>query len=286
MATIGVVLLGLFSAVAVTPARAAYHDPNSEFYVALGGSASVGWQPTAAKPGGQPTDTGYANDLAETERSNWVDLRLVQLGCPGETTTTMLDGGSHCPYRSGSQLAAATAFLRRHPSTVLLTVDLGFNDVVRCMKHQQVDQACVAQALEVVREQLPQILSSLRAAGGSSLQIVGVGHYDPYLADYRQGGAARAFSSESLTVITQLDDVMRSAYSAAGVPMADVASAFQTASTEPTELDGTGVVPRNVAEACALTWMCAAAPFGPNPHPNDPGYRAISDAISSLVRDR
>ena len=84
----------------------------------------MGWQPTTARPGGQRTSTGYADDVAAAERSRWSDLRLVELGCPGETTATMLNGGSLCPYRSGSPRAAATSFLHRHPSTVLITVDL------------------------------------------------------------------------------------------------------------------------------------------------------------------
>ena len=54
--------------------------PVTTYYLALGGSASIGFQPTAARPQGQPTDTGYANDLLSIERSRWHDLQLVQLG--------------------------------------------------------------------------------------------------------------------------------------------------------------------------------------------------------------
>jgi hypothetical protein len=100
------------------------------------------------------------------------------------------------------------------------------------------------------------------------------------------GPAGQIFASASLRVISHLNDALRSAYATAGVPMADVASAFEMTSTERTDLPGIGAVPRNVAQTCELTWMCARAPLGPNKHPNDAGYRAISDAISAVIADR
>ena len=83
-------------------------------------------------------------------------------------------------------------------------------------------------------------------------------------------------------MITRLNEAMRAAYSEAGIPMADVAAAFSMADTTPTPLAG-AVVPRNVARTCALTWECAPGPLGPNKHPNDEGYEAISDAISAVM---
>ena len=279
----GAMLGALFLATVSTPASADATSHEPHFYLALGGSGSVGVQPTAAAPRGRPTDAGYANDLLVMERSRWTDLRLIRLGCPGATTRTMLQGGGRCAYRTGSQLAAAVASIRRQPSTVLVTLDLGFNNVRRCLAHQHVDEACVAQAVAIVHRQLTQILTSLRAAGGPGLQIVGVGHYDPYLGDYLKGPAGRAFAVHSLGVVTLLNDALRSDYGAAGVPMADVAASFDTADVGMTTLAGVGSVPEDVARVCALTWMCAPAPLGPNPHANDAGYRAISQAIAAVV---
>jgi hypothetical protein len=67
--------------------------------------------------------------------------------------------------------------------------------------------------------------------------------------------------------------------------MADVGAAFDMTDTAPTSLPGTGLVPRNVARTCALTWRCTPEPLGPNQHPNDAGYRVISEAISAEVPD-
>src|SRR5436189_107930 len=59
-------------------------------------------------------------------------LKLVKLGCPDETTTSMINGGI-CRYRGGSQLATAVAFLQAHRSRVLLvTLDIGANDPEHC----------------------------------------------------------------------------------------------------------------------------------------------------------
>ena len=260
-----------------TSAHAAATEP--PYYLALGGSDSVGFQPTAPVPHGERTDEGYADDLLSAERARWDDLRLVQLGCPGETTLAMLDGGDRC-HAVGSQLALAGSFLRQHPSTVLVTVDVGFNDMVHCLGHQQIDESCVDAALGDIRVQLPQILTALRTAGGPSVRIVGVGHYDPYLAAYLAGPDGKAFAAQSVDVITRLNEALRSAYAAAGIPMADVAAAFDMGSDESTTLPDGNVVPLNVARTCELTWVCVTGPLGHNKHPNTEGYRLISEAIS------
>lgn len=261
-------------------AQAAGAEPH--YYLALGGSDSVGFQPTAAVPHGAPTDEGYADDLVGAERARWDDLQLVQLGCPGETTLAMLEGGDRC-HAFASQVGLAVSFLRQHPSTVLVTVDVGFNDMVRCLGHHVVDEACVDLALANVRTQLPQILVALRAASGPKVHMVGVGHYDPYLVAYRDGAAGKAFAAQSLDVIARLNEALRAAYAGAGIPMADVATAFDMNDVAPTALPGGELVPLNVARTCALTWECVAGPLGRNKHPNAEGYRLISEAVSDAV---
>jgi hypothetical protein len=284
IAAASVVALVLISLEAPAQARSDNQPP--EFYVAMGGSASVGVQPTPGAPEGAPTDDGYANDLLSTERSTWPSLRLIKLGCPNETTNTLINGGDRC-YPSGSQLSTALAFLHHHrASTVLLTVDVGFNDLVPCLEHDRVASRCVVHSIGAVRRQLSTILVSLQAAAGPHMRIVGVGHYDPYLGAYLDGPEGRRFAIKSLAVLSSLNKAMRSTYGSAGVPMADVAGSFGTTSTQATALAGVGTVPRDVARTCSLTWMCDPGPHGPNPHPDDAGYRAISRAVALLVADR
>src|SRR5580698_10492536 len=230
--------------------------------LALGGSASVGEQPTDLHPQGQRTDEGYSNDLYDELRSSWPDLRLVKLGCPGETTASFLQGGDHCSYPEGSQLAAADDFLHSHPSTVLVTVDLGFNNLRSCFfLRVVVDQSCVSGVLSSVHVQLAQIMASLRAAAGPGTQIVGVGHYDPYLGDELRGGRGITFATDTLNAVDRLNDMLRQTYAAAGVRMANVAGAFDVGNSGLTDVSRLGDVSKNVARVCALTWACAPAPF-------------------------
>jgi hypothetical protein len=281
------VILGLTLTIALggpsTPAGASPAPAPVEYYLDLGGSASVGFQPTAARPNGQPTDTGYANDLLTIERARWADLQLIQFGCPGETTGTFTNGGDRCRPAGQTQLAEAVAFLHTHPDTVLVTIDLGFNDINRCLALHIVDETCLTQRLDVIDQQLPPILAALRAAAGPSVRFVGVGHYDPYLAAYLQGGPDLAFSQDSVAAILRLDGTLHGIYAAAGVPMANVAQAFEITHSEPVDLAGVGDVPRNVERTCVLTWMCTTASPHAKQHPNDAGYQVIAQAIAAAV---
>jgi lysophospholipase L1-like esterase len=253
------------------------------YYLAIGGSGSLGFQPTLARPHGEPTGSGYADDLAGRLVTRWPGLDLVRIGCPGATTETMLVGGGHCPYAAGTQLDTALAFLHTHPSTVLVTVDLGFNDVIPCLRHMVVDTDCVSTALSTVASQLPQVLTELRQAAPDDTRFLGVGHYDPFVADELRGPIGDTFADASVGVVERLDEVLRAAYDRAGIPMADIGGAFDLQDTTPVDAPGLGVVPANVARVCSLTWMCAAAPFGPNTHPNDDGYRIESNALAAAL---
>jgi lysophospholipase L1-like esterase len=279
----GVVLVLFFvcALLVAGPAGAATAAP--PFDLAVGGSGSVGFQPTLTHPHGTATDSGYADDLADREAARWPGLTLVRIGCPGMTTLNMIDGGGNCYYRDGTQLQTALDFLHTHPSTALVTVDLGFNDVVRCLHDMDLNSGCVASGLAAVQFQLPHILAALRQAAPADAQIVGVGHYDPYLGDAVRGAAGQVFAQASLVVIDRLNDIMHAAYAKAGMPMADVGAAFDLGDTTPTTVPGLGTVPTDVARVCAMTWMCTAPPMGPNQHPNDTGYRAIAAAVAATV---
>ena len=87
----------------------------------------------------------------------------------------------------------------------------------------------------------------------------------------------------SLTVMERLDATLRVDYAAAGVPIADVSSAFDLGDRRDVRWSGLPTVPTDVARTCALTWMCNRKPFGHNVHPDDRGYRAIASAIADAV---
>src|SRR5581483_5993234 len=117
--------------------------PPPVYYLALGDSLARGVQPDAS---GQsvPTDQGYVDDLYAAAHARIRSLQLVKLGCPGESTTSLIHGGV-CAYPQGSQLAAAAEFLRSHRQSVLfVTIDIGSNDLNSCLTGGTIDQACVA----------------------------------------------------------------------------------------------------------------------------------------------
>ena len=262
------------------------------YYVAVGASEAVGYQPVPGQRHGAPSGRGYAEDLARIEARRWPGLALIELGCPGIDSVAALTGDSpglpgvtsaggpaRCHYPQGSEVATAVQLIRqRHGRTVLVTVDLGFNDVWPCLRHDSVDQACVSTGLQQLGTSLPVILHRLRAAGGPHMLIVGLEHSDPYLAETLRGHAAFARASE--TVIDQMNSELAAIYTGAGALVADVPVTYGTDDKTPVQLPGYGAVAAGVGRVCALTWMCTPEH---NLHPNDAGYRAIADAVAAAI---
>ena len=279
------IFLGSCLTVVALPSISAAARAPSYFYLDLGGSASVGYQPTPANPRGAPTSHGYANDVVAYEAARGVDLHLRELGCPGETTTTMLHGGGTCYGPGDSQLKEAMSFLFAHYNEAgLVTLDVGFNNVRSCLANQVVDEDCVQSQLAEIQLELPTIVSDLQGAAGPGVSFVGLDHYDPYLAYEISGGTSATFASETIDVVDRLNAVLDEVYAGAGVAVAQVDTAFQGQNLSSARLQGVGDVPDNVWNACELTWMCQPAPYGPNFHPNDTGYAIIASAIENALR--
>jgi lysophospholipase L1-like esterase len=252
----------------------------ASYYLALGDSLSRGVQPDAAGTSVR-TAEGYPDLVYAQLRRGHPGLKLVQLGCPGETTETMMHGGI-CHYPGGSQLAAAVTFLRAHRGHVLLiTIDIGANDPQDCGDQPDLSGlvACIGKVPGAAAN-LTAILARLRAAAGPGVRIVGMSYYVPELAQWRNGllGQAVAWASERLAVA--YNDLLDRAYAQAGAGVANVLGAFDTTDFgNPVLVPGIGSLPRNVARICQWTWECAPRPRGPNQHANLAGYRVIANAF-------
>ncbi len=254
------------------------------YYLDVGASVSVGVQPTVQKPKGQRTNEGYANRLVALAAAKGVQLRLTQIGCPGESTLTLINGRNRCYKSVDTQLSDAVAYLKSHHlRDVLITIDVGFNDIVKCLAGEHVNAPCVASQMNQLRRQLPTILSRLTRAEGPNVTLVGIDHYNPYLADALKGHQGAVFAASSTVVLTQLNNILTKDYSSFNIPVAKVALAFATYDRSPLMTVKHGVIPTNVAKVCALTWMCASKPYGPNIHPNDSGYQVIANAIMRVL---
>ena len=254
--------------------------PPASYYLALGDSLSLGVQPDSAGDSVR-SGQGYADQLYAGWHRRLPGLRLVKLGCLGETTGTMIHGGI-CHYRAGSQLAAAVAFLRAHRSRIaLVTLDIGANDPEKCLATPSpLDLVgCVARVEPQATSNLRMILATLHRAGTSAL-IVGMNYYLPALAQWRHGFAGELIARLAQSATAQYNAALSQVYRSAGVRVADVYSAFHTASFSPdVTVPGLGSLPRNVAAICRWTWECTPSPRGPNQHPNRVGYQVIARAF-------
>src|ERR1700677_5156795 len=260
--------------------------PPPSYYLALGDSLSLGMQPNA---NGVLVETrqGYPNQLYATLRRTRPGLRLVHLGCSGETTKTMINGGI-CQYSGGSQLAAATAFLRAHRGHVfLVTLDIGANDPQDCVQAHGLAliSSCIT-AMPEAAANLARILTALRTAAGPDVHIVGMSYYLPELAEWRNGLFGHVIARTSEGLAATYSNLLTGVYTHAGVPVANVFGAFDTSDFgSMVTVPGLGTIPHNLALLCRWTWQCAPPPRGPNEHANAAGYTVIANAFLHVIND-
>lgn len=261
------------------PSRSARAVPAS-YYLALGDSLSQGVQPNAVGVSVE-TRQGYADQVYAALRRGHRGLRLVKLGCPGETIRTMIFGGI-CRYRDGSQLASAVAFLRAHRGHVLLvTIDIGANDAEDCGGGLSVSKltSCLWPGLPRALGDLATIMTRLRSAAGPGVRFVGMSYYLPALAIWRDGLVGRAITWLLERLAAGYQDLISHVYISDGARIADVFGAFGTSDFGDRVKVAGSTLPRNVAMVCRMTWECANSPRGPNQHPNQAGYALIARAF-------
>ena len=266
-------------AAAIGPGRSGDHAPL--YYLSLGDSLAAGVQPIGDPANLYRTDEGYADQLYAMARDWYPNLRLVKLGCPGETTATMIDGGI-CAYDHGSQLDEAVAFLHAHGKFVaFVSIDIGSNDFP-C----QTGLSCLPPGAATIAQNLPAILGALREAARPETPIVGATIYDPFLAYWLNGPEGQALARLSVSeAIVPLNRLLTGIYGGAGMPVADVEGAFSTTDfTTMVPLPLLDNVPLNVVRLCQWTWVCAPAPFGPDNHANALGYHAMAEAFAAVLK--
>jgi lysophospholipase L1-like esterase len=271
LAVVTAVIAGGASLIAVAaPVSAA--PPQQSYYLSLGDSLAFGYQPDLVAAGdlNAADYTGYAENFAAMRPH----LTLVNYGCPGETTASMLNGG--CPWPgtlhdsyggATSQAAAAEAFLSAHPGGVsLISVTLGSNDLLGLV------DSCSSQPnpTQCVTAGLPATLATLAANYGTLLahltaevptaRVVLFNYYNPLALTLPGSDQLIAVAS---AVVTQL----------AATFHASVADAF-------TAINHAAGSPAERAFLCTRTWECT--PFL-NIHPTDLGYRALTIALLHAI---
>ena len=246
-----------------SPQRAA--EAPESYYLALGDSMAYGFQPTKADRPPSQVDTGYVDVIAARLRKHAPNQRVVNYGCPGESTVTFANGGCdwlkgggklHDAF-SGSQLEAAQSFLQAHPGQVSpITMTLWGGDLFPLSQNRR----HARQAIAAFGSRFTAILKQLRAAAPNA-EIVVSGAWDPE-ADR----------------LAQTEPLYRSADAA--IKRAAAASHVRVANMFPA-LDGTGSLKARQARLCRLTFYCSQ---NGDPHPTDAGYRVMADAFTATSK--
>ena len=235
-------------------------------YLALGDSIAFGYRESTAV---QAPDYTKANTFVGYPEliANDLDLKLTNASCPGETTTAMIDVTAqdngcqttvtgtpgyraayplHTTYASAnqSQLDFAIAFLKAHPNTKLVTLQIGANDGFVCQETTQ-DQCTSPSELSAVLAKITKhatrIVRNIRNKGGYSGQLILVNYYSVQSASNdanAQSLAVNAALNQAITGenVTVADAYNQYAKASKNAPGNDTCTAglltFQTVSTQ------------------------------------------------------
>jgi len=280
----GLVLAVLVAALPAAPATAhAVTTPKPQYYVSLGDSYATGYQ-----PGRGSTRDSFANQTVTKARSRGYRLKLVNFGCGGATTASIIrskgcrDQGravGGAPYEGITQAEAAARFLRAHRGeVVLVTVSIGGNDVTACARGGADPVPCVAGAIEGINRNLSVLARKLRRAAGPRVRIVGTTYPDVILGQWVREPVNQDLARLSVTAFKQLiNPALANQYESVGGKLVDVTRATGAYGSldEMTTLEPYGQIPVPVAKVCELTWYCEKGDI----HSRRSGYGVIADLI-------
>jgi lysophospholipase L1-like esterase len=284
----------LLAAALLVPS-AAHAQEREQLYVSLGDSYATGYQPTGVGQG-RSTRHGFAHQLPALARKRGWDLKLVNFGCGGATTTSLvrtkgcvplaraLDGA---PYGGRTQLQAAERFIRRSRDRVgLITVSIGGNDVTSCARGAADPVACVGAAVQGIETNVAATVRRLQRAAGPRTRIVGITYPDVILGQYLTGQQADQDLAKLSVVAFRsiINPALKEAYAAGRARFVDVTAATgaYTPLERTTTLAPYGAVPVAVARVCELTWFCQYRDI----HARTAGYGVIAGLIARTLARR
>ena len=190
-AFVSAAVLFVLAAAPVSASEHSGHHDDRGGYLALGDSVPFGFDPLADASDAD-TFIGYPEIVAKR-----LNIEHVNASCPGEATggflsltgtdnvcryyRFVLNNPLHVDY-SSAQIDFATAYLKSHPGTRLVTLTLGANDYFRWLKDCKVSLSTgtcplgVNGVFGVMYSNLNKIFAAIRATGYSGL-IVAVTYY-------------------------------------------------------------------------------------------------------------
>jgi lysophospholipase L1-like esterase len=283
------VALALGAALLTLPAAAGAKP--KQLYVSLGDSYATGYQVTPQ--GGRNTRNGFAYQIPGLAKKRGYDLKLVNFGCGGESSTSLLTRVSVCAgpgpggrdYAGTTQIHAAEAFLRKHRDRVkLITVSIGGNDVTACARAAD-PIACVGTAVQTIEKNVTEIAKRLRKAAGKKARIVGITYPDVILGQWVGENANQDLARLSVVAFKQfINPTLTKAYEAAGGRLVDVTAKTGAYGSldELVELPSGTMVPKPVAKVCELTYYCEFRDI----HARTSGYRIIAKLVANTLPRR
>ncbi|GCE28287.1 hypothetical protein KDA_37710 [Dictyobacter alpinus] len=255
-----VVFVGSLLLFSAPSAHAATVGPKSH-YLALGDSLAYGFQPDL------DFSHGYAEDFY-ADLKNHGTSSYANLGCPGETSTSMINGGCtfsvlrKFPY-IGSQLNAAVIYLKLNPGRVSpVTLDIGANDMLPDINKSSctvdpkwpTDLAQMDTNLQQVI--LPKLSAAMTVNGQRTGDLLLMNYYYPYQN-----------LCPTLLPYIQLFNQHLAADASGYATIVDVFTPFGGAATPNPNI-------------CSDTWMCS---IFKDIHAKSAGYRVIANAFEQTA---
>jgi lysophospholipase L1-like esterase len=285
-----VLVAGATGGLALAPVAPPAAASPPSYDVALGDSYAAGFQPVPALS----YLHGYTRTVVTLERRRGRDLSLENFGCSGATTTSLLSSigcpaaaRAHdgAPYTTIPQAEAARDFIAAHRGHIaLVTLSIGGNDVIDDCRTAASPFTCITGVLPTVAKNITTVVSSLRAAAGNGVPVVGLTYPDVLLGEWVRPPVNKTQAGQSILAFDLfVNPALKRAYDGAGATFVDVTRAsgayiplHQTVTVAPY-----GTIPEAVARTCSLTWYCALGDI----HPRTRGYALICSLIvASLPR--
>jgi lysophospholipase L1-like esterase len=244
----------------------------AQSHVAIGDSLAFGYQQakfySLFLSGTYTPDafnTGFVDVMDNYLRTALPTFKTVNFSCPGETTTTLLQGG--CPFHnwliafplhqnypgSTPQFTAAFQYLQSHPGEALLiTVTIGANDILKLVDDCSGGATCMTQGLPAVSATASQNLYNtifvLRYISPGSI-VVYTNVPDPYIYS----------NPATLPIFAAFNTAMNTAATNAGARVTDWFTSQQ-------QFDANTM--------CTLSFICTAPYY--DIHPTDIGYAVLA----------
>ncbi len=254
---VALTLLLTVAPAALAAPRAALVGPK-HYYLALGDSLAFGYQPDLNY------DDGYASDFYANLKAHGVGS-IADMGCPGETSSTMINGGCPVPFLRkypyvGPQLNAALiylALLRGQVSPV--TLDIGANDFLPLINTSTcaINVSAFNNAMATLDYNLRQVIlpklhTALTVNGQLTGDIVMMNYYDP-------------LQNKCPNTVPYVESVNQhlTADASGYATIVDVFSAYGGATTPNPNI-------------CSYTWECS---IFSDVHATDKGYSVIASTF-------